>query len=649
MKKTLVILAAGIGSRYGGGVKQLAPVGPNGEIIIDYSIHDAIKAGFNKIIFIIRHDIEADFRAVIGDRIEALCEPLGVEVCYAFQELSDVPIRVPEGRVKPWGTGHAVLCCRDLIREPFAVINADDYYGKDGFVKAAAFLEHGQYGMIAYVLKNTLSDNGGVTRGLCNVIGGRLIGIDETKNIVKTPKGIRVGDVALAPGMLVSMNFWCLPASFLRVLEDGFPKFLNSMKDPLKDEYLLPIIIDGLLKVGIPVSVIPTNDAWFGVTYHEDRASVVESFRRLYDAGVYAPELDSDLRSPDKAPVMLGGKTVLVTGSPGFIGAALVLRLLEDLRAGTVVSLDNMNDYYDPALKEYRLGLIERAAETSQVRHVFIRGSIADKALVDRVFAEYKPDVVVNLAAQDGVRYSMEHPDVCMESNLIGFYNILEACRRNPVEHLVFASSSSVYDDGRGAEKAPYDQPVSLDVATKKSNELLAHSYSKLYNIPSTGLRLFSVYGPAGRPDMFYYSATQLLTAGEVIRIHNYGESRRDFTYIDDVAESILRVMRGAPKKRLGADGLPQAPYAVYDVGCGTPVRLLDFVSALQEALVRAKLLPEDYDFAAHRELIAMQPGDVPVTYADTGALERDYGFRPKTDIRLGLRRFAEWYAQTED
>ena len=218
MKKTLVILAAGIGSRYGGGVKQLAPVGPNGEIIIDYSIHDAIKAGFNKIIFIIRHDIEADFRAVIGDRIEALCEPLGVEVCYAFQELSDVPIKVPEGRTKPWGTGHAVLCCRDLISEPFAVINADDYYGKDGFVKAAEFLEQGTYGMIAYVLKNTLSDNGGVTRGLCNVIGGRLIGIDETKNIVKTPKGIRVGDVALAPGMLVSMNFWCLPASFLHVL-----------------------------------------------------------------------------------------------------------------------------------------------------------------------------------------------------------------------------------------------------------------------------------------------------------------------------------------------------------------------------------------------------------------------------------------------
>ncbi len=257
--------------------------------------------------------------------------------------------------------------------------------------------------------------------------------------------------------------------------------------------------------------------------------------------------------------------------------------------------------------------------------------------------------MVVNLAAQDGVRFSIDHPDVCMESNLIGFYNILEACRRTPVEHLVFASSSSVYDDGRGAGQTAHDQPVSLDVATKKSNELLAHSYASLYGIPSTGLRLFSVYGPAGRPDMFYYAATQRLVEGSTIRINNFGESRRDFTYIDDVVESILRVMRGAPKAKAGADGLPQAPYAVYDVGCGKPVRLLDLISTLQEELVRAGLLPADYDFAAHRELVPMQPGDVPVTYADAGALERDYGFRPKTDIRLGLRRFAEWYAQTED
>ena len=507
MKKTLVILAAGIGSRYGGGVKQLAPVGPKGEIIIDYSIHDAIKAGFNKIIFIIRHDIEADFREVIGDRIEALCEPLGVEVHYAFQEMADVPIPVPEGRAKPWGTGHAVLCCKKLIHEPFAVINADDYYGKDGFVKASAFLEKRKYGMIAYVLKNTLSDNGGVTRGLCDVIGGRLIGIDETKNIVKTPKGIRVGDMALAPSTLVSMNFWCLPESFLHVLERGFPEFLKNMSDPLKDEYLLPIIVDGLLKVGTSVSVIPTNDTWFGVTYKEDRASVVESFRKLYEAGVYAADLDSDLRSPTKAPVLLSGKTILVTGSPGFIGTHLVLRLLEDLRAGTVISLDNMNDYYDPALKQYRLDYIGKAAERSPVRHVFIRGSIADKALVDRVFAEYRPAVVVNLAAQDGVRYSMDHPDVCIETNLIGFYNILEACRRYPVEHLLYSSSGSVSKD-LSAQNGGAGRPTSLDVATRKSNELLAYSYSSLYGIPSTALRFFSVYGPGGRPDMFYYAAT---------------------------------------------------------------------------------------------------------------------------------------------
>lgn len=351
----------------------------------------------------------------------------------------------------------------------------------------------------------------------------------------------------------------------------------------------------------------------------------------------------------NKVPVELGGKTVLVTGSPGFIGAFLVLRLLREMPSGTVISLDNMNDYYDPALKEYRLRLIEEAAQSSPVSHVFIRGSIADKSLVDRVFAEYKPTVVVNLAAQAGVRYSIEHPDAYIESNLIGFYNILEACRWNPVEHLVYASSSSVYG---GNKKVPFstedntDHPVSLYAASKKSNELLAHSYSKLYNIPCTGLRFFTVYGPAGRPDMFYYSATQKLTAGKTIQIFNYGNCRRDFTYIDDIVEGVYRVMQGAPEKRSGEDGLPIPPAAVYNIGGGTPENLLDYVSTLQEELVRAGVLPADYDFEAHRELVGMQPGDVPVTYADSEALERDYGFTPKIGIREGLRKFAEWYKE---
>ena len=647
MKKTLVILAAGIGSRYGGGVKQLEPVGPNGEIIIDYSIHDAIKAGFNKIIFIIRRDIEADFREVIGDRIEALCEPLGVEVCYAFQALEDAPIPVPEGRTKPWGTGQAVLACDGMIHEPFAVINADDYYGKHGFVKAADFLDKGQYGLVAYVLKNTLSDNGGVTRGLCDVIGGRLIGIDETKNIVKTPKGIRAGDRHLAPGMLVSMNFWCLPASFLDELKKGFPDFLAHMNDPLKDEYLLPNIVDGLLKVGTQVSVLPTDDAWFGVTYKEDKPAVVESFRRLYAEGAYAPVLDSDLRSPEKAPVVLTGKTILVTGSPGFIGAALVLRLLEDLSAGTLVSLDNLNDYYDPALKASRLAEIERAAASARAKHVFVRGSVADKALVDRVFEEYRPAVVVHLAAQDGVKYSIEHPNVCIETNLIGFYNILEACRHHPVEHLVFATSSgapSTFATSLSPTGGKRGRPVSLDVATKQSNELLAHSYAALYGIPSTGLRLFTVYGPAGRPDMFYYAAARKMDAGETIRVYNYGKTQRDFTYVDDAVEAIVRVMRGAPQRRPDPDGSARSPYAVYDIGRGTTENLLDFLSALQEELARAGVLPADYDFSAHRELLPMEPGDLPLTCADAEPLETDYGYRPKTDIRRGLQRFAQWY-----
>lgn len=338
-----------------------------------------------------------------------------------------------------------------------------------------------------------------------------------------------------------------------------------------------------------------------------------------------------------------------MTGSPGFIGANLVLRLLKEITSGTVISLDNMNDYYDPKLKKYRLSLIEKAAEGSPVKHVFIQGSIADKTLVDRIFGAYKPAVVVNLAAQAGVRYSIDHPDVYIESNLIGFYNILEACRHNPVEHLVYASSSSVYG---GNKKVPFsvedkvDNPVSLYAATKKSNELLAHSYSKLYNIPSTGLRFFTVYGPAGRPDMFYFSATQKLVAGKAIQIFNYGNCKRDFTYVDDIVEGVLRVMQGAPAKATGEDGFPLPPYAVYNIGGGTPENLLDYIRTLQEELVRAGVLPEDYDFEAHRELVGMQPGDVPVTYADSSALEADYGFRPTIGIREGLRKFAQWYQE---
>ena len=349
-----------------------------------------------------------------------------------------------------------------------------------------------------------------------------------------------------------------------------------------------------------------------------------------------------------KVPVDLNQKTVLVTGSPGFIGANLVLRLLKEMDGGTVISLDSMNDYYDPALKEYRLSLIEEVAKSSPVRHVFIRGSIADKALVENTFRDYRPQVVVNLAAQAGVRYSIDHPDVYIESNLVGFFNILEACRHYPVEHLVYASSSSVYG---GNKKVPFstddkvDNPVSLYAATKKSNELLAHSYAKLYNIPCTGLRFFTVYGPAGRPDMFYFSATQKLVRGETISIFNYGNCKRDFTYIDDIVEGVLRVMRGAPEKQTGDDGLPLPPYAVYNIGGGTPENLLDYIGTLQKELVRAGVLPADYDFAAHQQLVPMQPGDVPVTYADSEALERDYGFRPQIGIREGLAAFADWYA----
>ena len=350
-----------------------------------------------------------------------------------------------------------------------------------------------------------------------------------------------------------------------------------------------------------------------------------------------------------KVKIDLNNKTILVTGSPGFIGANLVLRLLKEMTGGTVISLDNMNDYYDPALKEYRLGLIEEAAKTSPVKHIFIRGSIADKALVDQIFADHKPAVVVNLAAQAGVRYSIDHPDVYIESNLIGFYNILEACRHNPVEHLVYASSSSVYG---GNKKVPFstddkvDNPVSLYAATKKGNELLAHSYSKLYNIPSTGLRFFTVYGPAGRPDMAYFGFTNKLLKGETIQIYNYGNCRRDFTYVDDIVEGIMRVMAKAPEKKTGEDCLPIPPYAVYNIGGGQPENLLDFVNILQEELVRAGVLPQDYDFDAHKQLVPMQPGDVPTTYADATALERDFGFTPKITLREGLRKFAEWYAE---
>lgn len=341
---------------------------------------------------------------------------------------------------------------------------------------------------------------------------------------------------------------------------------------------------------------------------------------------------------------------VLVTGAAGFIGANLVMRLLKTEEGLNIVGLDSMNDYYDVKLKVYRLEQIEQLANSLKFdRWTYVQGNLANKTLIDSLFEKYHFDIVVNLAAQAGVRYSIENPDAYIESNIIGFYNILEACRHNAVQHLVYASSSSVYG---GNTKVPFsvddrvDNPVSLYAATKKSNELFAHCYSKLYDIPTTGLRFFTVYGPAGRPDMAYFSFTNKLIKGDTIQIFNYGNCRRDFTYVDDIVEGVVRVMKKAPERKTGSDGLPIPPYAIYNIGGGQPENLLDFVQILQEELVRANVLPKDYDFEAHKKLVPMQPGDVPVTYADASALERDFGFVPKITLREGLRKFAEWYKE---
>lgn len=354
--------------------------------------------------------------------------------------------------------------------------------------------------------------------------------------------------------------------------------------------------------------------------------------------------------------IKLQDKTILVTGAAGFIGSNLVLELLRTASPVHIIGIDNMNDYYDVSIKEYRLEQIKSMASShSESTWTFIEGSISDRELVGKVFEEHRPSIVVNLAAQAGVRYSITNPDAYIESNLIGFYNILEACRHSydngetGVEHLVYASSSSVYGSNK---KIPYstedkvDNPVSLYAATKKSNELMAHAYAKLYNIPSTGLRFFTVYGPAGRPDMAYFSFTNKLLAGETIQIFNYGNCKRDFTYVDDIVEGVKRVMQSPPEKKTGEDGLPVPPYAIYNIGNNQPENLLDFVDILQQELIRAGVLPKDYDFEAHKKLVPMQPGDVPVTYADTSALERDFGFKPSTPLREGLRKFAEWYRE---
>ena len=357
----------------------------------------------------------------------------------------------------------------------------------------------------------------------------------------------------------------------------------------------------------------------------------------------------------EKIITKLQEKTILITGAAGFIGANLVMELLHNTESVKIVGIDSMNDYYDVSLKEHRLEQIGKLVREVTGTFEFIKGNIADKALINDIFEKYKPDIVVNLAAQAGVRYSITNPDAYIEANLIGFYNILEACRHSygngakGVEHLVYASSSSVYGSNK---KIPYstedkvDNPVSLYAATKKSNELLAHAYSKLYNIPSTGLRFFTVYGPAGRPDMAYFGFTDKLRAGKTIQIFNYGNCKRDFTYVDDIVEGVKRVMQSPPPVETGEDGLPIPPYRVYNIGNNQPENLLDFMDILQQELVRAGVLPEDYDFEAHKELVPMQPGDVPITYADTSALERDFGFKPSTSLQDGLRKFAEWYKE---